>query len=678
VVSSRLLRWVGNIGSDDALAVAQVVYLRRQVPLLYGLLLINSLAVAITHLDDAPSALTISAPSVLFAITFLRMIKWVRESRKGAPDPLEAKRQLRLMTTVAGPVALAYICWALALSPYGGPYEQAHVGLYISTTVIGCIFCLAVLPQAALVVAVTVLPAFLVFCFAKHTLIFITIGINVSLVLAVLLRVLLNSFEHFRSQIRSSEALVTQHQELQRLNDENQALALTDSLTSLPNRRKFYADLDALTAQEDGGSAFAVGVLDLDRFKLVNDTYGHQVGDRLLAALGGRLHAAASPFSRVYRLGGDEFGVIDLGGDKESLARLLQQVEAPLHVGEITLKVGGSLGIAHYPQAGNTAAELFDRADYALYHAKHVNGGGLCVFTPSLETSVRADQAIEIALQSNTLSDEINVVLQPIVALATGQVQAVEVLARWNSPLLGQVSASDFIPIAERSTAIHSITKAVVKKGLEAARLLPKDVAVSLNISACDLSSAITLAFIQKVIQEAKVDPSRIWIEVTETAVMRDADAAAAALQSFRDIGVRVALDDFGTGYSSLGYLEQLPLDKIKIDRSFVNALEKGRGSAIVQAMITLCQTIGIECIAEGVETARQRDILRDAGCEQAQGYFFNQPLPINDLLVLCPRRFGDISSPDQSEIKEEKVGSQKIETLSPLLLTDQRSRLAG
>jgi EAL domain-containing protein (putative c-di-GMP-specific phosphodiesterase class I) len=203
-------------------------------------------------------------------------------------------------------------------------------------------------------------------------------------------------------------------------------------------------------------------------------------------------------------------------------------------------------------------------------------------------------------------------------------------------------------------------------------------VAVSLNISACDLSSAITLAFIQKVIQEAKVDPSSIWIEVTETAVMRDADAAAAALQSFRDIGVRVALDDFGTGYSSLGYLEQLPFDKIKIDRSFVNALEKGRGSAIVQAMITLCHTIGIECIAEGVETARQRDILRDAGCEQAQGYFFSQPLPIDDLLELCTRRVGDISSPDQSETKEERGGSQKIETLSPLLLTDQRSRLAG
>jgi diguanylate cyclase (GGDEF)-like protein len=631
---SRLVRWFAEIGNDPALAVSQAVNLRRQVPLLYGLLLINSLAVAITHRDHAPTFLTLSVPAVLFTITAIRMVNWLSAARKGLPSPEEARRQLRAVTMLAGPVALAYIAWSLALSPYGGPYEQAHVGLYISTTVIGCIFCLIVLPQAALLVAISVVPGFLAMCFMRQQLIFVTIGINVTLVLAVLLRVLLNSFQNFRQQVHSGTILSAQHQELQRLNEENHQLALTDSLTSLPNRRKFYADLDALT-KDAAALPFAVGVLDLDRFKPINDTYGHQIGDRLLIAIALRLRETASPACRVYRLGGDEFGLIDFDveGFERGCERVLQQIHAPLQIGEIVISVGGSLGIAHYPDAGTTAADLFDRADYALYHAKHANGGGVCVFTASLETAVRADRAIEVALQASRFEDELSVVLQPIIELATGRLGAVEVLARWTSPLLGEVSPAEFIAIAERSTVIHSITRTVIRKGLQAAQQLPDDVGVSFNISACDLTSATTLAFIRREIECAGIQPERIWIEVTETAVMRNADAAAEALSAFRDLGVRIALDDFGTGYSSLSYVHRLPLDKIKIDRSFVKDVGREQGDKITAAVITLCHTMGLECVAEGVETRAQAELLKKAGCEHAQGYLFSKPLPLDVLL---------------------------------------------
>jgi diguanylate cyclase (GGDEF)-like protein len=642
---SRLVQWFADIGTDPDLAVSQAANLQRQVPLLYGLLLINSLAVAITHRTQAPAALTISVPAVLFTITLVRMVHWFRSARAGLPSPETAKRQLRLVTMVAGPIAVAYTAWSLALAPYGGPFEQAHVGLYISTTVIGCIFCLIVLPQAALLVAFSVLPAFIIFCFSKQLLTFATIGINVTLVLAVLLRVLFNSFEHFRKQVRSRALLATQHQELQRLNDENRKLAMTDSLTDLPNRRQFYADLDEWTGRSPA-MPFAVGVLDLDRFKPINDTYGHQVGDRLLEAIGQRLRATAGPSVRVYRLGGDEFGLIDSQVEDfaRTCERLLQQVRAPLRIGEIVLSVGGSLGVAQYPDAGPRSADLFDRADYALYHAKHVHGGGVCLFTPSLETAVRADRAIEAALQASSFEEELSIVLQPIVELADGRLSAVEVLARWSNPMLGEISAMEFIAIAERSTAIHSITRAVFKKGLKAARQLPDHVAVSFNISACDLTSASTLAFIRNEIASAGIAPRRIWIEVTETAVMRNAEAAAKALQAFRDLGVGIALDDFGTGYSSLGYVQRLPLDKIKIDRSFVRALDSAEGGTITSAVITLCHTIGLTCVAEGVETEAQRQMLTQAGCEHAQGYLFSKPLPLEELLLRCNDAQGQAS----------------------------------
>ena len=635
--ASRPFRWFAEIGDDPALAVSQAVNLQRQVPLLYGLLLINSLAVAITHRHQAPAVLTVSVPAVLFAITFIRMIHWLRQASKGVPTAEQARRQLRAITAVSGPVALAYVGWSLALAPYGGPFEQAHVGLYISTTVIGCIFCLIVLPQAALLVALTVLPAFIIMCLARQQLIFVTIGINVALVLAVLLRVLFNSFAHFEGQVRAGTLLTAQHAELQRLNEENRRLALTDALTGLANRRRFHADLEAWTTTH-AGMPFAVGVLDLDRFKPINDTYGHHVGDRLLAEIGARLRHAAGPSAQVYRLGGDEFGLIapDVSGFSRTCERLLQQIRAPLQVGEIVLHVGASLGVAHCPQAGTGADDLFDRADYALYHAKHVEGGGVCVFSAALETAVRADRAIEVALQGSTLEDELTIVFQPINELASGRLSAVEVLVRWTSPVLGEVSAADFIAVAERSTAIHSITRAVIRKGLKAALHLPDDVAVSFNISACDLTSATTLAFIRREIERTGIDPGRIWLEVTETAVMANAETAAQALQAFRDIGVHVALDDFGTGYSSLGYVQRLPLDKVKIDRSFVAGLDGTDGDTIARAVITFCHTIGLSCVAEGVETPSQWRMLQEAGCKHAQGYLFSKPLTLDALLALC------------------------------------------
>lgn len=638
----RLYRWFAGIGDDPRLAVAQVLQMRRQLPLLYGLLIINSLAVAITHRHAAPRLLSLTVPIGLFAFSLWRMGHWSRQMRDpAAPDPVVARRELRAVTIFAGTCGTAYIIWSLALMAYGGTAEQAHGVVYLATTLIGCLFCLIPLPQAALALATVTIPPFIAYCLVRQEIVYTVIAINVTLVLALLLRVLMNSFDHFRRQVETQGELERQHDELARLNDENGRLACTDSLTDLANRRRFQHDLASLTTDATD-RPFAVGLLDLDHFKPVNDTYGHQVGDMLLAAVARRAQEVVGSAGTFYRLGGDEFGLL-MRGDPNGVTalgeRLCHEMEQPFAIGDLRITVGGSLGLALYPATGRTAAELFDRADYALYYAKRTNGGGMCVFTPGMELAIRADRTIEAALQACAFDQEMRVVAQPIVDARNGVVQAVEMLARWRSPLLGDVEPADFIPIAERSMLIHGVTLAIFRMGLAAGRLLPDHIALSFNMSACDLHSPTTIASIEREVASSGIDPGRIWIEITETAVMRDPHAAARVLARLRAHGMKVALDDFGTGYSSLSNLHQLPLDKVKIDRSFMTDLGSARSWAVVRSILGLCHALQLDCVAEGVETTAQLDALLLLGCEHAQGYLFAHPLPVEQLAGLIDAR---------------------------------------
>jgi len=631
----RLVRWYVEVGEDPRLAVAQAINLQRQLPLLYALLIFNSLAIVLTHRSGTPFLLRVVIPAALFAISIVRLVHWWRRARHvRPPTPAEARQQLRTATALGAILALGYVVWALALLEHGDAVQQAQVMIYLTTTAIGCVFCLAALPQAALLVGLIVLPAFIATCLARQHVMYAVIALNIALVLAVLLRVLFNGFDYFRQQVASHTRVRRQHEELVRLNQANERLARTDSLTGLPNRRRFQDDLAELV---DSGIAgpFAVGLFDLDRFKPVNDTFGHHVGDTLLVQLAERICALLRGGATFYRLGGDEFGLLVSGDARMGAqvgARVCQALEEPFAIGELTLAIGGSLGIALFPEAGQSASELFDRADYALYHAKRVQGGGMCVFTHDLESAIRRDRAIEAALQASVFDDELHLHAQPIVGARTGRVEAVELLARWHSPLIGEVAPADFITIAERSTLIHAITLAMFRKGLAAARLLPDDVALSFNISACDLHSPATFAVIERELLASGIAPSRIWFEVTETAVMRDPAAAARMLDRLRRLGMKIALDDFGTGHSSLSNLHQLPLDKVKIDRSFVNDLQAQRGWAVVEAMVGLCRALSLECVAEGVQSAEQLDTLLRMGCAQVQGFLFSEPLPVERL----------------------------------------------
>jgi diguanylate cyclase (GGDEF)-like protein len=375
-------------------------------------------------------------------------------------------------------------------------------------------------------------------------------------------------------------------------------------------------------------------LLDLDGFKGVNDVYGHATGDRLLAEVGERLLALASPTVSVARLGGDEFGVILSGNPDDAAiaefgALVCRRLRGPYLASSVNADVSGSGGVVAFPESGDTPALLFERADYALYHAKESRTGQAVIFTRAHEAMIRDAALVERALRRADLAQEMSVVFQPMVDAISGYTVGFEALARWHSAELGPVGPDRFIIAAEKMRWISRVTLALLRKALAQAATWPGHLSVAFNLSAQDLTSPDTIGSICKIIAESGVAPDRIELEITETAVMQDFNQASEALATLRRLGTRISLDDFGTGYSSLSHVHRLQLDKIKIDRSFVADIDASRTSSdVVKTIVGLCRSLDLECIVEGVETEAQKRRLTSLGCRFMQGYFFARPMP--------------------------------------------------
>jgi diguanylate cyclase (GGDEF)-like protein len=618
----RLVNWLLLRGVDPDLAIAKYQELKRQVPLLYALLSVNAVAVAYTHLDHAPHWMTLWLPGVLVSISIVRMTSWLLK-RDTSISSTAALKELRRTIVLGSVLACAYISWSLALSHYGGDHEQAHVAIFIAITIIGCIFCLMPLPQAAVVISAIVMIPALYYYLSMGDTVYAAISINIALVAAVLIRVVLSAYQAFKKSVLS-------HIETQRLNAEITKIAHTDPLTQLPNRRLFFSELPRLfLAASDSTRECAVGLIDLDRFKAVNDTMGHMFGDQLLQAVSQRLKDAFLTRGLIARLGGDEFAFCleANGGDATAFANsVCEAISAPYQIAGVNVSIGATCGIALLSTVGESGS-LYDAADYALYKGKSDRRGFATLYAAKHEALLRADRAVEAALQSANLCEEMTVHYQPIVN-QDRQVIAVEALARWQSPTLGSVRPDVFIPLAEKTGIVHRLTLTLFKKALRLFADLPADVKLSFNLSAHDLTSSETILGLMALIRQSEVVPTRLIFELTETAVMRDFDAAEESLTLLRALGVSIALDDFGTGQSSLSYLRRLRVDKVKIDRSFVAHVHESGGHDLLAAIVALCGRMKISCIAEGVETSDQLDALLNLGCMTFQGYLLCKPLP--------------------------------------------------
>lgn len=627
--AARLVQFFA-VPEDPELVQAQARAFSRQVPLMYGILLVNSLVLAATH-TTAPDLLRIYVPGLLALACMLRIAMWWRSRDAGISDA-KARRLLRSTVWIAGILGLGFSSWALSLYPYGDAFQQSHIAFYMSITSIGCVFCLMHLRGAATMVVLCVIIPFTAFFVITGNPVFGALAFNLVLVIFALMTILFNNYRDFGALVASRSEMGRRQAETQQLSDENFRLANVDSLTGLPNRRAFDRQLQAaLDRAQAENSQIAVARLDLDSFKSVNDIFGQVTGDRVLVEVANRISVLRGSASLVARLGADSFGLILVGAmDEASLQAcgdvLTAAMRPSFEMDLSTVHLSASAGFAA-SKPGDTADTLFDRADYATWVAKREARGHALVFSDRHADELSRVRRMEHALHTADLDTEIHILFQPQFDIALNRTTGYEVLARWRSPTLGDVSPVEFIPLAERTGMISKITQTVLRKALAVSAQLPKSIRLSVNLSALDLGSTTAMDAIARLVEKAG-KPCRVDFEITETAVMHDMARVNEGLLALLALGSRIALDDFGTGHSSLTHVQKLPLDRIKVDRSFVAEVTSDPTSrAIIKTTVDLCRNLGISCVFEGIETEQQLDALLGLGGTVMQGYLFGRPM---------------------------------------------------
>jgi diguanylate cyclase (GGDEF)-like protein len=446
-------------------------------------------------------------------------------------------------------------------------------------------------------------------------------------------------------------------------------MATHNVLTDLPNRA-FLRDrmsqlLSAKTMDEGKNSArlIALLLLDLDRFKEVNDTLGHAAGDNLLRAVAKRLQALLSRGDLVARLGGDEFAILHCATSVHDTAalsqRIIEALIAPYDLEGHQANVGASIGISLAPAHGSDPEALLRCADLALYRAKAQGRGGFAFFESEMTASAHRRRVLELELREALVQGQFEVHFQPQINVKTGVVSGAEALVRWRHPVRGLIGPGEFISIAEEVGLIAPIGEWVLRQACRDAARWHKSMKVAVNLSAVQFRAAHLAEMVISALSAAGLPPGRLELEVTES-VLLEADAATLrTLHQLRGLGIRVSLDDFGTGYSSLSYLRSFPFDKIKIDRSFVREVAaSANGAAIVRAIAALGSSLGMETTAEGVETKEQLDLVRAEGCTEAQGFYFSPPRPASDLADFFGSCFG---IQDTTAARDERAGSLSI-----------------
>ncbi|MDE2240040.1 MAG: EAL domain-containing protein [Rhodospirillales bacterium] len=423
-------------------------------------------------------------------------------------------------------------------------------------------------------------------------------------------------------------------------------LARHDSLTKLANRMLFTEVLHQCCDTADI-AGFALLCLDLDNFKIINDTLGHATGDAVLVAVAERLRGCIREFDLAARLGGDEFAIIVITADKTEAwniaGRIVERMTRPFQFDGQLLQIGVSIGITMAPQDGATPAQLMQNADLALYRAKSDGRGVVRVFDQGMDEAMQARRAMQAALRQALARDELTVLFQPIINLKDNSIAGAEALLRWNHPEFGNVPPAQFIPLAEESGLIEDISDFVLRQACAEAATWPGELTIAVNLSPLLIRNPQIVAHVMEVLAANGLPPGRLELEVVESAMLEFGRPTEDALRQIHQYGVRIALDDFGTGYSSLSYLRRFPFRKVKIDSSFIRDLghEKADGS-IVLAIIGLAEKMNLLVTAEGVETKEQANILRAYGCPQAQGFLFHHPLTGQELARLAAAQNSD------------------------------------
>ena len=632
---SRALTETPN--GDPELVKAQYYIFVKQIPMLYFILSVNTLAMIYTFARFGHPAVTVALPLGLVALCLWRGYVWTRRR----DQPVEAAAALKSMhaTVVLGSgLAAAFVLWGLTLYGYGDAAAKSEIVFFLGLTMIACTFCLTYLPPAALSVAtIGAAPSSLYFFFADSGQ-YRAAAVILALVSLGLLTTIRRNYDQFASLVASQRALMAKHAETVELADENSRLANLDALTGLPNRRQFIARLAEL-CDDPASGLVAMCFLDLDGFKNVNDDYGHEVGDRLIAhaakAFAERLPAGAL----LARLGGDEFAALVAGPEAEANmlafgAAVRAGLRKPLSLGKRAVSVGASIGVAAALAGRCDAHELMRRADVAMYQVKANGKGGVLLYESALDFDRRRLANLSDEIRSGLEAAEFDLFYQPIVDARTAKVTSLEALLRWPRRPGGALGPDIFIGVAESAGLIDELGLFALRRACEDCRALD-GVKVSVNISPAQFRDPEFEAKVAAILRETDFPAARLMLEVTEGYLIDNPERAAEVIAALKAMGASVVLDDFGSGYTSINYLQKYGFSAIKIDRSISSRIgvdEKAR--VLVTGVVYLANGLDMPVTAEGVETEEQARLLRLAGCQNLQGYRYYKPKPIGELMA--------------------------------------------
>jgi diguanylate cyclase (GGDEF)-like protein len=622
---------------DIELVRAQFRAFAKQIPLLYFILATNTVALISTYAKFGHSWITVYAPSALCVICVVRGIKWWRIGRSEVPDAMIIG-YMRTTNRLAFLIAVAFTAWGMMLFSFGDAYAKGQVVFFLALTMISCIFCLMHLRPAALTVCFVGVVPFSLFFFFGDNGHFRAAAVNLALVAVGMIAILLIYYRDFSNLVASRRELIDKQAETQRLSDDNFRLANHDSLSGLPNRRALVARLNEIQADHRQGVApTAVVFIDLDGFKDVNDTYGHETGDKLIQIVADKLRQRTPMHAMLARLGGDEFAVLISADGAQDLAltfadAVVEMLKDPILIGARTIKVGASVGIAFAVPGQCDAQELFRQADSAMYHVKANGKAGARVYSFDLDAERHRRQECEEDIRRGLTAQEFEVFYQPIVDAASKSIVAVEALLRWPRRAGSEIGPDQFIKVAEASGLINPLGLFVLRRACRDLKQIDS-IKLCVNISPAQFRDPGFETKVAEILAQSAFPAERLELELTEGYLIDHPQRAAAAISSLKRMGVAIALDDFGTGYSSIAYLQQYGFNRIKIDKSLAGLIATDKRAAVlITGAVYLANGLEMDVTAEGVETEEQERLLRLAGCQYLQGFRYCKPKSFDDL----------------------------------------------
>ncbi|MCD2323827.1 EAL domain-containing protein [Sphingomonas sp. IC-56] len=625
--------------TSSEILLEQFRVLRHQIPLMYALIMVDAAFLSVSSYGSVSHVWSVGVPTLLGMLSATRALFWFRR-RNFEPEPGQVRRYLFSTTLAAALLGWGFGAWGLYLYCQADLLGQACTAIYVFIGALCCSCCLQSLPRAGyLVMLLGAMPVTLLMIFSESWLLR-ELGINMMLVAAVIVRMLRTNFAGFREVLTSRLEMAAEQRRAREAEQRAYQLAYNDPLTGLPNRRALAETLAGRLHIEAGGAAFALLILDLDRFKAVNDVHGHPVGDQLLRSVADRLGEVVQDRGQSYRLGGDEFAIVLEGDDVPAChvaQAIVQRLGEPFILGDRVHHIGASVGTALYPLDGGDRETLMRRADIALYRAKQAGRAQYCRFEPALDAEIGRRAGIEVEMREAIARGAFVPHYQPIVDLRSGVVIGNEMLARWPRPAGEAIGPDQFIPIAEECGLIDELMLGLLRRAFNETRHWGTMLAV--NISPNQLKDRWFSEKMLAVMHQAQFPPNKLTIEITENALITDAASARETIGALKQQGIQLALDDFGTGYSSLLHLQMLPFDRIKIDRSFVATMDHDpEALRLVDAIVSLARKLDLPVVAEGIESAATAQAVADLGCTYGQGFHFGRPMAKDEIEALWQR----------------------------------------